>query len=260
MSSEFEIPVELLNIDNYCRCGTEVESLCTEYSESNIRLTRCHSCNQVADKYIEYEALIVLIDIILHRPAAYRHVLFNRHQFEQAKNSIRWMFLGIIFINSLLKFIILHEPTYSSWSSASILLLHLILSSVAEHGAFVVTIGIILVAPRQYRQLLSSYGYSKYVRRLYFAISFPEYFKLLALMLQVFDSEPELLMSFGILLLSIQFQSVQTFEMKTMLSPTVSPPSFRWLIFSLSMAAIVRLVVRRASYSTADTIQLGFFM
>jgi lipid intermediate transporter len=31
----------------------------------------------VADKYVEYDAVLVVIDIVLHRLAAYRHVLFN---------------------------------------------------------------------------------------------------------------------------------------------------------------------------------------
>lgn len=50
-----------------------------EYSERNFRLTRCGHCGSVADKYIEFELLLVLIDIVLHRKAAYRHLMFNRY-------------------------------------------------------------------------------------------------------------------------------------------------------------------------------------
>lgn len=35
------------------------------------------NCNQVADKYIEFETIIILIDLILLSRAAYRHVIFN---------------------------------------------------------------------------------------------------------------------------------------------------------------------------------------
>lgn len=61
------------------RCSLPVESLFIEYSEKNFRLTRCSHCGRVADKYIEFELLLVLIDIVLHRKPAYRHLLFNRY-------------------------------------------------------------------------------------------------------------------------------------------------------------------------------------
>ena len=83
------------------RCGeTFVESLFVEYdfqdrsrergkilTGSNIRLVRCsgNKCSggkaqaQVADKYVEYEMILVLIDVILHRIPAFRHLLFNRY-------------------------------------------------------------------------------------------------------------------------------------------------------------------------------------
>ena len=35
-------------------------------------------CHKVVDKYVEYELILVIIDVILHRPQAFRHVLYNR--------------------------------------------------------------------------------------------------------------------------------------------------------------------------------------
>lgn len=61
------------------RCGENIKALYIEYSENNLRLTRCPKCGHVTDKYIEYELLLVLIDIILHRIPAFRHLLFNRY-------------------------------------------------------------------------------------------------------------------------------------------------------------------------------------
>lgn len=49
-----------------------------EYSETNIRLTRCQKCGKVADKYVEYELLLVFLDAVLHRKPAMRHLLYNR--------------------------------------------------------------------------------------------------------------------------------------------------------------------------------------
>jgi len=37
-------------------------------------------CHAVADKYVEYDNVLVVLDLILHRVGAYRHVLFNNSQ------------------------------------------------------------------------------------------------------------------------------------------------------------------------------------
>ncbi|KAM3580287.1 sterol homeostasis protein [Umbelopsis sp. WA50703] len=59
-------------------CDAPVATLYTEYSKGNIRLTSCDNCNNFADKYIEYDYVIIFIDMLLHKPQAYRHLLFNR--------------------------------------------------------------------------------------------------------------------------------------------------------------------------------------
>ncbi|XP_010542814.1 PREDICTED: protein arv1 homolog [Tarenaya hassleriana] len=63
-----------------CRCvecGYRVKSLFVQYSPGNIRLMKCERCKEVADEYIECELMIVFIDLVLHKPKAYRHVLYN---------------------------------------------------------------------------------------------------------------------------------------------------------------------------------------
>ncbi len=59
-------------------CGRHVDSLYTEYSggRGNISLTQC-ACGRFADKYIEYDRVVVFVDMILHKPQVYRHLLFN---------------------------------------------------------------------------------------------------------------------------------------------------------------------------------------
>ena len=61
-------------------CGTPCHSLYRQLSSSShsIKLTTCIACNQVVDPYIEREILLIVIDCILLREEAYRHVLYNR--------------------------------------------------------------------------------------------------------------------------------------------------------------------------------------
>ncbi|KAI5564905.1 hypothetical protein BDE02_14G089100 [Populus trichocarpa] len=58
-------------------CGFPIKTLFVQYSPGNIRLMRCENCKAVADEYIECEFMIILIDLILHKTKAYRHLLFN---------------------------------------------------------------------------------------------------------------------------------------------------------------------------------------
>ncbi|KAH1194562.1 Protein arv1 [Glycine max] len=59
------------------QCGCPVKTLYVQYSPGNIRLMKCENCKAVADEYIECEIMILAIDLILHKPKAYRHLLHN---------------------------------------------------------------------------------------------------------------------------------------------------------------------------------------
>ena len=75
-------------------CLAESDSLYQKYSEGVIRLTECVSelwipsgfffsnfvqknCGKIVDRYIEYETVMVVVDMLLHYIEAYRHILYN---------------------------------------------------------------------------------------------------------------------------------------------------------------------------------------
>ncbi|KAK2967389.1 hypothetical protein RJ640_023980 [Escallonia rubra] len=65
-------------MDLHCiQCGFHVKSLYVQYSPGNIRLIKCDNCKSVADEYIECPVMILIIDLILHKEKAYRHLFFN---------------------------------------------------------------------------------------------------------------------------------------------------------------------------------------
>ncbi|GAV76851.1 Arv1 domain-containing protein, partial [Cephalotus follicularis] len=59
------------------QCRFAVKTLFVQYSPGNIHLIKCENCKSIADEYIECEFMILLIDLILHKPKAYRHLLYN---------------------------------------------------------------------------------------------------------------------------------------------------------------------------------------
>ncbi|XP_076128925.1 protein ARV1 isoform X2 [Alosa pseudoharengus] len=58
-------------------CNEDANELHRDYSNGILKITICDSCKKPVDKYIEYDPVIVLIDAILCKIQAFRHILFN---------------------------------------------------------------------------------------------------------------------------------------------------------------------------------------
>ncbi|KAI8122180.1 hypothetical protein FF38_05745 [Lucilia cuprina] len=58
-------------------CGQKVKELFKKYSNT-VKTVNCEKCHHIADKYIEFEPVIILVDSMLLSQQAYRHALFNR--------------------------------------------------------------------------------------------------------------------------------------------------------------------------------------
>lgn len=58
-------------------CNKDALELHRDYSNGILKITICESCKKPVDKYIEYDPVIILIDAILCKTQAFRHILFN---------------------------------------------------------------------------------------------------------------------------------------------------------------------------------------
>lgn len=58
-------------------CLEQTESLYVTYSNRHIQLTQCKRCHKPVDKYVERDNVILFIDLLLLKPGAYRHLVFN---------------------------------------------------------------------------------------------------------------------------------------------------------------------------------------
>lgn len=78
-------------------CGSPAGDLYQQVGQE-IRLLQCKACGQNVDHYIEFEILLVLIDLQLFREAVYRHILQNRFAGEPQKlRREAWRFLLLCF-------------------------------------------------------------------------------------------------------------------------------------------------------------------
>lgn len=72
-------------------CGSPAKELYRRYSETVLKLNQCSICGNTVDKYVEQDVVLILLDLLLLRLEAHRHVLFN----SGLKSYWR---LGVIFI------------------------------------------------------------------------------------------------------------------------------------------------------------------
>ena len=90
-----------------CGCEDNGNTAYVQYSEGSIRLKRCVRCSQLVDKYIEFEWILIIIDIILFRVQAYRHVLRNVRV--STNRYLRLYVLGILMRSYIQLYILLLE-------------------------------------------------------------------------------------------------------------------------------------------------------
>lgn len=58
-------------------CFRDVDELLKVYGAGHVVLSKCPRCQSVADMYVEHNSMLVFIDMLLHKRAVYRHLLFN---------------------------------------------------------------------------------------------------------------------------------------------------------------------------------------
>jgi hypothetical protein len=78
--------VSILMVSNFrcVECSTPTPQIYVEYGKGNIRLVQCTNCSKFCDKYVEFDETILFIDMILLKPAAYRHVIHNRIEYDDS--------------------------------------------------------------------------------------------------------------------------------------------------------------------------------
>ncbi|CAA7056220.1 unnamed protein product [Microthlaspi erraticum] len=127
-------------------CGYRVKSLFIQYSPGNIRLMKCGNCKEVADEYIECERMIIFIDLILHRPKVYRHVLYNAINQEIVDiQQLLWkLVFGYLLLDSYRSLLLRRSDDESSFSENSLLIsaVKVLIGALTANVAFIFSFAI----------------------------------------------------------------------------------------------------------------------
>lgn len=150
---------------------------------------------------------------------------------------------SVLLMSACLKVVILLNTCYKPVHILSFA--HALMVSLVEFVLFALAIALFIpFAPR-----ISTT--SSALTRLYLALLFPESFRVVALVLHTFDSEPSLLLLLGILIAAIQFVSFQ--------SCMLHPFSQRMIWFCMLVGMMAKVVGKLWFYKPSDVWLLGAF-
>ncbi|XP_065036298.1 protein ARV 2-like isoform X1 [Musa acuminata AAA Group] len=183
-------------------CGSGIRSLFVQYSPGNIRLMKCEPCKAVADPYIECEFMIILIDMILHKRKAYRHLLFNMLNLGAGDSKgILWKSSLLYFLLDACRFSLLKNSKACLDSSRSLLLSFLTCGKVMLDVLLgnLIFISVVLLGIRFLLNL--SFDVSRY-RQILLAILVSSYFKLFLVAMMVWEFPSSVLLVIDILVIS----------------------------------------------------------
>lgn len=82
-------------------CEWPADELYRRYQGGTLKISHCEKCGNIVDRYIEYDPVLIFLDVLLHKPHTYRHILFNA--------TLQWYWKLLI--------ILLLCDTYIKWES-----------------------------------------------------------------------------------------------------------------------------------------------
>lgn len=115
-------------------CGySNIDCLYSKYKSDYIKLSVCPECNKIADKYIEYDSVILFLDILLLKRRAYKHLAYNLTEMEMEigsstnfhiNDNTNFKFFHTYRKLMKLIFMILSFEVYLTWANEEKLLIH----------------------------------------------------------------------------------------------------------------------------------------
>ncbi|CAH6719048.1 protein Arv1p [[Candida] jaroonii] len=70
-------------------CKYEVPCTYYKYKGDYIKLAVCPHCHQIVDQYVEYDNVLLFLDLVLVKPQAYRHVCYNVMENQMAIEGVK---------------------------------------------------------------------------------------------------------------------------------------------------------------------------
>lgn len=78
-------------------CRSPVSDLYEEVLKGHLTLNICQNCKKTADKFVEYEYTLIFLNLVLCKPQAYRHLIYNSQYCQQTTEIFKMLcFFGLL--------------------------------------------------------------------------------------------------------------------------------------------------------------------
>ncbi|CAM6050242.1 unnamed protein product [Sphagnum compactum] len=231
-------------------CATPVDAVYVEYSPGNIRLSVCAKCEHTADEYVECEMMIVLIDLVLQKSKAYRHIFFNYPLLHKLSmrvhmSTVPSQHLSFSQLNMYLVFVSSCEIALSPWCLMaffiSLCLCHFkclsCLNVAILHYAFYFSVGAAVDI-----LFIQASGFSPILwTDIRMALVLSSYFKLFVFAMMVWEFSP--LMAFIIDMLVLSSNTVAIKVMLNTSMPIAATATAAGALVRIIMGALLKLLI-----------------
>ncbi|KAK1409776.1 hypothetical protein QVD17_36305 [Tagetes erecta] len=163
---------------------------------------KCQNCRAVADEYIECEIMILLIDLILHKAKAYRHLFYNTFDPEAMNfEGLMWKLTFGFLVLDAYRISLLLANSEDSGSNPSLDLLIWDCGKILL-DAFVGNILFISILLLGTRSLLNMSSEVSTYKNIWLAILASSYLKLFLIAMMVWEFPPSVIFIIDIFVLS----------------------------------------------------------
>ena len=156
---------------------------------------------------------------------------------------MKWLIVLVPTVAIILRLVILREATYRHVTVKTFTMLAF--SCAIDIHFFIACIYLLLYLTPRAKLVFQN---KRTLVSIYLAIAFPEMLKIIAILLHAFDSESSLLFLFGLLIISIQFTSLQCL---------LSDVKILFIALEFIVAVILRVLLKRLFFSWSDIHLMG---
>ncbi|XP_024543965.1 protein arv1 homolog [Selaginella moellendorffii] len=205
-------------------CGSPVIGTFVQYSPGNLRLRKCPKCGCVADEYVECEPIIVFVDIVLHKPEAYRHLFFNSNALS-SKVVVMAVLLLVVLEACLYDYFSTERAAAISYRSAKMLA-----KAAVTFSSYITGIWIM------HRFFTKKRSSSTSLMDILTAITSSSYFKLFIFAMMIWDFSPHIALVIEVLVLisngvALQVVLNTSANISMVLVAASAAPTFFWKLF-----------------------------
>ncbi|CAD5121448.1 DgyrCDS9956 [Dimorphilus gyrociliatus] len=102
--------IQFRNSSCCVECGAKAKEPFKKFDGNVIKMTYCDECGELVDKYFEYDTVLKILSLLLHKPQGYKHIVLN----SRSTGEHEWkLLLVLVLCDAYQRWAILYAKEYS---------------------------------------------------------------------------------------------------------------------------------------------------